>query len=536
MLNPITRLGVAMRTVSTTLFSLSLFAFSFSFVACTSNTDPTTAGYWVDRLDDRNQTIKALKELGKIGDKTSVPAVTEWFEKEGKWQPDAAYTLGLLGDPASIPVLVGGLDLKVGAGRDKLSRIRNRTNRNIARALALLKAKDAAPQLMPLLTAPELKTVEAVMHALGHLGDPRATEALIERVLTEPQPFIRKTAIQSLGDLGDPKAVPALTQALYFEVPGISFYNEAGYSLIQMGDAAIPHLVKTLKRENKEVEEIRMSNGDPIAEGAIEAKATFVLSALRATKTEADVLTVLDKLYGEFAASSIDNPIHASVPGAIITMTYAIANLGTAKSGTLLKKIVLDEDARVRMAAAESLAALGIKDAVPTLFTAVKSGDLTARQAAVVAISRLGNESNIAAFKAIPTSAPKAAVPACTKMVAAEISRLEAAKECKKDVACWVTKLEDKSRKVRERAAYELGWAGSKENLPALYKAAEDDDPDARMAATIALGQLDGVDHTKLQAIHDKWKTKIDYRLANNELKQMIARLKANGKTAKKAG
>src|SRR5690606_5657809 len=130
--------------------------------------------YWLERLEDKAQRTEALKELGKIGDKAAVPVVLELFQTQGDWQPDAAYVLGQLGDASVVPQLVAGIDYQVGTGRDAATTRRNRTNQNIARALALLKAKDGVEPLVKLLETPELKTREAVITALGAIGDGRA--------------------------------------------------------------------------------------------------------------------------------------------------------------------------------------------------------------------------------------------------------------------------------------------------------------------------------------------------------------------------
>ena len=107
------------------LGSLSLF-----LIACSTNDDPSKASYWIERLEDKNQRIEALKELGKIGDKTALPQVTHWFEESGLWQPEAAYSLGLLGDKNTSLILITGIDYSVGTGTDKRTRAKNRTNLN----------------------------------------------------------------------------------------------------------------------------------------------------------------------------------------------------------------------------------------------------------------------------------------------------------------------------------------------------------------------------------------------------------------------
>ena len=59
---------IAIGLISTTIF------------ACSGNDDPTTSAYWVDRLEKKTERIEAIKRLGKIGDPSSLPHLTKWFE------------------------------------------------------------------------------------------------------------------------------------------------------------------------------------------------------------------------------------------------------------------------------------------------------------------------------------------------------------------------------------------------------------------------------------------------------------------------
>jgi hypothetical protein len=73
-------------------------------------------------------------------------------------------------------------------------------------------------------------------------------------------------------------------------------------------------------------------------------------------------------------------------------------------------------------------------------------------------------------------------------------ARLEAAGACR-DAACWAGKLEAASAAVRDRAALELGRAGSAANAPALGDAIvrtvnDPADAAARYHAVLALGWI----------------------------------------------
>lgn len=515
-----------MRVMLTSLLCLSLLG------SCTSNTDPATAAYWIDRLDDRAQRKEALKQLGKLGDTTALPEIVEWLEQEGDWQPDAAYALGQLGDKQAVPKLLAAIDYQVGSGRDRASRTKNRININSVRALAMLGAKENADRVIQLLDAGEATVREAAIESLGKLGNFEGTEPLVKLALNDRQPFLRKTAIKALGNLGDPKAVPALIQTLFIEVPGISFYNEARFALIQIGKPATPALIKTLERKNKEVEDIRLGGGAKIGEGAIEAKAASVLGYIGAKKAEKQMVDALNTLHGRFKKRA-SAPVYASVPGAIIELCYSLGNLGTpaaAKALMPLAGAAWDADSGpIRLAASEALTQIGDRAAVKLMLKAAKTGDVPGRRASLAAAARLGDASHLAAFNGLAKVGGKG-VPAkvMAKVVKQEAVRLLAAKDCKSDVACWTGKLDDTNPKVRDKAAWELGWLGKKESTAALLKAAEDSDAVVRMAAVLSLGRIGGTDKDKLQKIYDTWAKKLDYQGVNQELLRLIARLSSD--------
>lgn len=509
-------------------------SFAAISLACNQNTDPETAAYWIDRLDKEQTRQEALTKLGKLGDTTAVPAVLKWFEQEGDWQPAAAYTLGQLGDKSVAPKLIAAIDFQVGTGRDARTTLKNRTNQNIARALAMLKAPEAAEPLVNLLKTRELKTKEAVIRSLGKLGDAKAAEPLAAIASTETQPFIRKVAIQALGELGDPAGVPALIKNLYVELPGTSFYFESRLSLIQVGKAAVPLLVQTLERKNQEVEDIRLPSGDPIAPEAIEAKAAFVLGALKATEHDELIVKTAEKHWKQYNDAK-GGPMFAGVVGAVMENCFTLSMLGSQRAVPLLEKIAMETDANLRVAATEALTRLGSRNSTQVLLKAAQSGPLLARRHAVEAISLLGGNNQLAAFEALANAGGNDVKPADMKgLVEGSKPRLLAAKECAADASCWTKKLADPTVAVRERAAYELGWLGAEDALDALYKAAEDEEASVRMATLASLDRLGSkADPNRLQDILEKWEDKIAYKDPNAMLRRLIGRL--GGPTAQGA-
>ncbi len=493
--------------------------------ACSGPADPSTAAYWLGKLEAPAERATALTELGKIGDKAVLPEVIKWFEEEGPWQPDAAYALGRLGDATTVSTLTAGIDYTVGTGSDKRTRARNRTNLNIAKAIAQLKASAGVEALVRMLNLPDLSTKEGTIRSLGKIGDSQAADPLIKIASTESHPFIRKTAIQALGDLGDPKAVSVLIDSLFVELPGVSFYYEARYSLLQIGAEAIAPLIETLERKNASVEAIRLPSGTGIAPGAIEGKAGFVLGALRAVEAEKQMLKALDSYYRQYQNRAREQ-IFASVPGAVAELAYSLGQLGSELSVRTLSSIASEQDGNLRAAGAEALTTLGASTAVSSLVQASKTGDFTARRTAIEAAAMLGGSDIITSLEALGQGTDDGA-KGVAEVVAANKAPLEAAAECKSDATCWMGKATDTNIKVRKRVAYQLGWLGAKDSIAKLTELAEDDSASVRMAAMASLSRLGGASADALQAIYDKWNKKIEYKNSNEELKRLIARARS---------
>lgn len=484
---------------------------------CQQESDPSQPGYWVARLDDKPTRVEALKELARMGPaaKAAIPQVTVWLKEEGDWQPDAAYTLGQIGDASVVADLRAEIDYEVSSGRDRKTRLRNRVNQNIARALAALQAKEAVGDLVKLVDSPEPKTRDAVLRALGELGAPEAAAPMMEIAENDSEPFIRKVAITSLGELGAAEAVPTLVRMLYAERgDGISHYREARFALIQIGAAAVPELMRTLERKNDAVESMKVG-GEPLADGVIAAKAGSTLGALRVKDAEAPMVAALRKYYAQWQRER-DSGVEASVLGAVIELTYALGDLGTEGAMNAILEVVPDTDPRIRLAASEALTTIGDLAAVPALLAAARTGDLDAKRAAVIAASQLGDGSRLSTFDALGTGDLE-------PFVTAERVRLLAAKECGADAACWQKKLGSDDARVAARAAFQLGRLGAKDAASALLDAAEHENAQVRMAAVLSLEQLGAVNVERFESILESASKRVEYAPVNAQMERIIA-------------
>jgi hypothetical protein len=86
---------------------------------------------------------------------------------------------------------------------------------------------------------------QAAARALGQIGDPQATPALIQ-ALRDKKWEVRRAAAEALEKIGDPQATPALIQALRYEDVGVR--QAAAWALEKIGDPqATPALIQALQ-------------------------------------------------------------------------------------------------------------------------------------------------------------------------------------------------------------------------------------------------------------------------------------------------
>ena len=78
--------------------------------------------------------------------------------------------------------------------------------------LGQIRAKEATPLLVQQLFMRDidLGTKRRILACLGKIGDPRATEPIVDFLARDIDPAVRGNAIFALGDIGDRAALPPL--------------------------------------------------------------------------------------------------------------------------------------------------------------------------------------------------------------------------------------------------------------------------------------------------------------------------------------
>jgi HEAT repeat protein len=174
----------------------------------------------------------------------------------------AAGALGRINDPAAIPGLLIAIDhpseqVRLGA----------------ARALGMMQVEAAAEPLRAMLLRGEGPEVSVAGDALGHIGGPAATDALLT-ALADPQPTARwHVAMAALEGMGEPAVAPLLAM-LNSENAGAR--NNAAQALGWIGSpTATEALVQTLKKDDDGTVRAQAAwalgeIGDPAARRALE--------------------------------------------------------------------------------------------------------------------------------------------------------------------------------------------------------------------------------------------------------------------------
>jgi hypothetical protein len=168
-----------------------------------------------------------------------------------------------------------------------------------------------------------------------------------------------------------------------------------------------------------------------------------------------------------------------------------------------------EQEAATRAMYIRALISIGDSAAVPALMKAAQAGSWDAREPAIQGIAMLGGAEAIPMLEKLASEEPKIhgayckqdpSYEACkdvgagakkqAEAIAKYAKRLEAAKECSKNLGCWAKKLDDADAGVRERAAYELGRGGDAKFIDVLVTRLADENLETRAAAITAADWL----------------------------------------------
>jgi HEAT repeat protein len=518
-------------------FGLTFASVLFFILAC--DTGPKAgqeAEYWGKKINDQQAELAkreaAFNHLNDLKDKKSLPFLYEALKQKGvglELKPKVAELIGIIGDETSVDPLIGAIDAAAGAGRDKETRLAANANERIAKALGkIAKPNDPkAVEALKRLVGNNSQDVQlAAIFSLGELKATDAVQDLVEVADGHPNNFMVKNAVEALGKIQDKRAAPVLGKLLFFERQGVSFYREASYALFLLGKDAVPTLDEIYEGKFKAIDELHV---EPNVQ---KTKAIVVYGDLALPETNKKVVAGVDANGNDTATALLR-----------IESQRAAGRNGLKEAVAGLKNRYDNVDISQSEHALAALAQIGVKDMADAIYgittsagflkNCTKDGnsedqckfsEANVRKPRILTYSRLGSDPSKmeALLKEEKLDTLKA-------FITESKERVDAAAQCKSDVKCWIGKLQDKSPRVRERAAYELTWADTDEARDALLGALKDEDNETRYAAIIGVGRRLPKDPAAADAVAKQLadeKGKTQFIRVNEDLKRLEIRMR----------
>lgn len=402
---------------------------------------------------------------------------------------------------------------------------RNLSVLNSALQVLALSGVDATAPLIECLSDPDVDLRIYSAHALGDQHDPRATAALIG-ALEDPDPNVRYHSIEALGKLRAAEAVDALIGM----VESGDFYQAfpALDTLTRIGDSRIaPRLVPLLEDEM-----LRVPAAEALGQLGDE-EAVWPLVALM-NKPGAPVQVVVralsaiydryEKLYGEgaYIADLASKSVNASGAQNLLDALNQIEEDGLRPLALILGWMEGDAVERAltrllgrataRKEVVEALVRYGTR-VTELLIEQLGSDDLETRQAAVIALGRIGDTRAVQSLVqlmetdeelVIPAAGALARIgdrrslealldlighpqPAVRQAVIAAINSIGHPEMARRAVGL----LGDPDPRVRESAVQIAGYFGYAECIERLIERCEDEHESVRRAAIEHIPYLD---------------------------------------------
>jgi HEAT repeat protein len=395
----------------------------------------------------------------------------------------------------------------------------------------------AVPSLIrALVTDPDL-TIPAAL-ALARIGDSRAYDALV-RLLSDDSASVRQAAIAGINSLGDPRTKADTLRMMSDENPNVreSAVRIAGYFAYHVDqiiervsdahenvrraaietlpflddDRVLPVLTRALTQEGSRV---RASAAQALGHMDIEQDALrILLAALRDSDAWVRYYAAraLARLATPEALDPLANVVQSDATHVRIAAAEAVAAIGGPKAVAVLSPLLSSTDRDLSRAAASAMGSIGHPDALAPLLALLKSSDRDHRLAAVnalgtnpvpevvsslewVAATDGDHEVAAAAVERLARMATPASIESVIRLTAQAsvrevcikaLSRVDA-----ENIDIVASGLRHPQLEVRRSLIDALGRRKHPLASLVLTKALEDNDPQVRYAAVVALSRL----------------------------------------------
>ena len=283
------------------------------------------------------------------------------------------------------------------------------------------KRDTAVPALLSVLKDESATVRLAAVESLGNLADPRAVDALVQALRTDPDARVREAAADALGNIDSPRAVPGLIAALGSEKvaavrakiawalgeiddaravealggavrdPDAEVRRQVVWALGELeSPAAVPMLIPALKDADVETRKhAAEALGEIQSKDAIEALIPVTKDADAEVRKEA--VSALGNIEDKRALPALEAAVrdaNVEVRRQAIEAIGQLDDLGSAPAALIAA--LKDEDHEVRKSAAEALGQIEDEAAVPALVPLTKDADVEVKRAAVEALSSIG--------------------------------------------------------------------------------------------------------------------------------------------------
>jgi len=474
-------------------------------IACSGE---KTEADWVDELRDKRTRDNALMYVQQHKTKQAVPALLRLVEKKyGTLK--AIYALGIIGDETAVPKLIE--ELKLVAKKDSMDH--DRMTEQLCMSLGMIGATASVDALIWAVDNGGEMGRAGAIQALGMIGDPRATQKLIEVVKNEKEKItIRHYAAIALGKLKADEAADTLVYALLVDDgTGLNLFRDGQLSLIQIGGkAAREALIKGYKLENADAMALVEKYIKETKPGApkfkvdwLQIKAINVLGEMRDAGNA-------PFLMGEFDKGVKDDLVYELF--AKVMQSLERTPLGKEDLAKVAKIFLQKPRSTAYLNEREILSRVFIfnnyQDQLNDFMKIAAKGDLTLKNAmgknqafsqwcvaAANVVSILGDDKLADEFDAFSKSGKCDAAIWGLKTPVKEIlnnfnERMQASKHCKADMACWVKALQSDKWQWREKALYVLGNSSNQAYMDDIIKVMNYPKEEVRAGVLYAVSRL----------------------------------------------